>query len=478
MSRAPSSQGSRRSAATSALHAARHSPDAEGAKLRTLLSAIRELSGEIELDVLLKRAMAVCTRLADADRSSLFLYDRERNELWSKIAQGLDTLELRFPAGEGLAGQCAKGARAINVDDAYQDEHFNREFDRKTGYRTRSVLCVPMLDAHGGVLGVIQVLNKSGGETFTTTDEEFLQTLGSHVAAFIENAQLYESIERLFESVVRATSTAIDERDPATAGHTRRVARYALNLARAAHEAGLAEFTRERLKQLRYAALLHDVGKIGVRESVLMKKNRLTTDRMELVAERLRRVALGKRLAGSLDETVEFLRRANSCGFLQDEDLKRVRELADEGLVTPEECGHLSVRRGNLTPDEWDDMKSHTDRSLNILSKIPWPEKLAAVPRIAHRHHEKLDGSGYPRGLHEKDIGTDARILEVVDIYDALTARDRPYKPAMPHAKACAILKEEAAAGKLDADLVDLFVKRRLHEVDLGTGTRIISQAG
>ncbi len=422
--------------------------------------------------------MAVCTRLADADRSSLFLYDRARNELWSKIAQGLDTLELRFPAGEGLAGECARRAEVINVPDAYEDERFNRAFDEKTGYRTRSVLCVPMKDAHGHVLGVIQVLNKSGGGSFTETDEEFLGTLGSHIAAFVENAQLYESIEKLFESFVRSTSTAIDERDPATAGHTKRVARYAANLARASHEAGLARFTRERLKQLRYAALLHDVGKIGVREAVLMKRNKLSDDRMELIAERLRRVALERDELGPLDGTVEFLRRVNASGFMNDEDLEEVRRLAAEELVTPEEAERLSVRRGNLTPEEWRDMKSHTDRSLNILSKIPWTEELAHVPTIAHRHHEKLDGSGYPGGLGGDEIDIDSRILEVADIYDALTARDRPYKPAMPHGRACDILKEEAGAGKLDARLVDLFIERRLHETELGGDTRILSQAG
>jgi hypothetical protein len=199
---------------------------------------------------------------------------------------------------------------------------------------------------------------------------------------------------------------------------------------------------------------------------------------MESVAERLKRVALERGEAGSLDETVEFLRRVNAAGFTSDEDLDRVKTLAAEGLVTPEECRHLSVRRGNLTPEEWRDMKSHTDRSLNILSKISWPEELAEVPEIAHRHHEKLDGSGYPGGLSKEDIDIDARILEVADIYDALTARDRPYKPAVPHEKTCGILREEAAAGKLDDRLVELFIGRGLHEIELGRDTRIVSQAG
>lgn len=447
-------------------------------RLRELLAAIKELSGELELDVLLTRAMEVCTRLARADRSSLFIYDRGKDELWSKVAQGLDTLEIRFPAAKGLAGVCAREGRTVNVPDAYADECFNREFDLKTGYRTRSVLCVPMKDARGRVLGVIQALNRAGGRPFDAEDEELLSALGAHIAAFVENAQLYESIERLFEAFVRSSSTAIDERDPATAGHSRRVAKYAINLARAAHAEGLAEFTRARLRQLRYAALLHDFGKIGVRESVLAKRNKLSDDRLEAISERMRRLALERGDAPGLERALELVRRANSPSPLSDADAAGIRELREQGLLTPQEAEALSVRRGNLTPAEWQDMKSHAERSRNILSKIPWPEELARVPEIAYLHHEKLDGSGYPEGLSGDAIGIDARILEVADIYDALTAQDRPYKPALPHEKARAIMEEDASAGRLDASLVRLFFERELHAVDLTGDTQVVVQAG
>jgi HD-GYP domain-containing protein (c-di-GMP phosphodiesterase class II) len=453
-----------------------------------LLEAVRELSGELELDVLLSRAMDVSTSLVKADRSSLFLYDRPKDELWSKIAQGLDTLVLRFPASKGLAGHAARTGEIVRVPDAYEDPRFNREFDEKTGYRTRAVLCVPMTESRGHhVLGVIQVLNKQGGDSarpedrragFSSADEELLLALGSYLAPLIETAQLHESIERLFDSFARASTTAIDERDPATAGHTKRVAKYAVHLARAAHQAGLAEFTRARLKQLGYAALLHDFGKIGVRESVLTKRNKLSDDRLLLVEERMRRSAMERGDSSWLDEALELVRRANVPGRITDEDVKAIEALAREGLLTPSEVENLSVRRGNLTEAEWKDMKSHADGTLDILSKIPWPEELSRVPEIAHRHHEKLDGSGYPKGLKEQEIDLDARILEVADIYDALTAQDRPYKPAIPHDRARAIMKEEVAAGKLDGRLVELFFEKDVHRIDLSQETVVFERAG
>jgi len=445
-------------------------------EMRTLLEAISELSGELELDVLLARAMDVSTRLVEADRSSLFIYDRERDELWSKVAQGIDTHSLRFPAAKGLAGATAHSGEIVNVADAYEDERFNPEFDRSTGYTTRSVLCVPMKDARGRVLGVIQVLNRSGGKPFGPGDEQMLSALGSHVAVFVENARLHESIAALFESFVRSATTAIEERDPATSGHSRRVAKYALRLARALHEEGVSVFTRTRMRQLRYAALLHDFGKIGVRESVLTKRNKLTDEGLELIAERFRRMELeGTDI--DLDAALELVRKMNVPGRVADEDLEQLRALEEGEALAPREAACLSVARGNLTPAEWEDMQSHADRSLHILTEMPWPAEYGRVPEIAHRHHEKLDGSGYPKGLSGDEIDLDARILGVVDIYDALTAEDRPYKPAMPHERAREILLAEAEAGHLDSRLVRLFLEKALHETQVAGDTQALLHA-
>ncbi len=441
-----------------------------------LLEAISELSGELELDLLLGRAMDVSTRLIEADRSSLFIYDQERDELWSKVAQGIDTLVLRFPAAKGLAGAAAHSGEIVNVPDAYGDDRFNPEFDRATGYTTSSVLCVPMKDVKGRVLGVIQVLNRVGGGPFGPRDEEMLAALGSHVAVFIENAQLHESIETLFASFVRSASTAIEERDPTTSGHSKRVAKYALKLARTVHQEKVSVFTRARMRQLRYAALLHDFGKIGVRESVLTKRNKLTDEGVELITERFRRMEL-EGTDADLEAALELVKRANVPGRLSDEDVAGLRALGEAGALTAREVECLSVARGNLTPAEWDDMRSHAGRSLHILAEMPWPEDYARVPEIAHRHHEKLDGSGYPSGLTGDDIDLDARILGIADIYDALTAEDRSYKPAIPHDRAREILLGDAEAGRLDMGLVRLFLEKALNEAEAAGDTQALLHA-
>ncbi len=451
---------------------------AENTRLWALLAAIREFASEIRLDHLMERTMTLAAPLVEADRVSLFMYDRERDELWSRIAQGLDSLEIRMPAGQGLAGSCARSGESLNVADAYEDERFNREVDGRTGYRTRSVLCVPVKDPHGSVMAVMQALNRKDGGAFTDDDERLLGTLAANLSAALENALLYERVEKLFEGFVRASSSAIDERDPTTAGHSRRVAKYAINLARAAHDAGLTAFTRPRLRQLRYAALLHDFGKIGVRESVLNKSTKLAPDRLALVEERLRRMAAATGDAGRFDAVMEFVRRVNASGFLADEDAGKVADLEREGLITPAEAMNLSVRRGNLTEEEWRDMKGHVVHGRHFLAEIPWTDELGLVPEIAHCHHEKLDGTGYPRGLCAESIDVDARILEVADIYDALTARDRPYKPAIPHEKARSIVEDMVAKGELDRELVRLFFEHDLHKVDLTPETQVITRAG
>jgi response regulator RpfG family c-di-GMP phosphodiesterase len=181
---------------------------------------------------------------------------------------------------------------------------------------------------------------------------------------------------------------------------------------------------------------------------------------------------------GDLDELIEFIKRANRAGFIPDEDVARVKELGEQGLLNEHEVDCLSIQKGNLTREEWIDMRSHAERSLHILSKIPWPEELDRVPEIAYRHHEKLDGTGYPKGLRAQEIDMDARILEVADIYDALTAQDRPYKPAMPHEKARKILFGDAEAGKLDKSLVELFFERDLHDIELTGDTQVLTQVG
>lgn len=452
----------------------------ERARLRKTMEVLRDISVEMDLDILLAIIMEQATEVASADRSSLFLYDDATDELYSLIAQGLDTSEIRFPAGRGLAGYVVRTGRTLNIADAYDDPRFNREWDDRTGYRTRSVLAVPMRTPQGKVTGVLQVLNKQGASVFGPEDEETLGALATNAAVFVENARLHERIEQLFEAFVRVSISCIDERDPATSGHSARVAAYTVNLARLVHEdqsprfAGV-RFTRDELRELRYAGLLHDYGKIGVRESVLCKANKLTDVGLGLVLTRLEREMLASRLTapdggsttaeapperlGRLQEYRELVCRVNVPGTLAARDGALLDRMLEERLLTAEEHEALSVRSGNLTRAEWEDMRSHVGRSYEILRQMPWPESLARLPEISYCHHEKLDGSGYPRGLQGDAIQLAARLLCVADIYDAITASDRPYKKAMEPEEAFAVLREEAGRNRLDPDLVTLFIE-------------------
>lgn len=454
-------------------------PGAENTRLRAVIAAMRELSGEVELDHLMERSAELAAPLVNADRVSLFMYDRERDELWARIPEGLTSLEIRMPAARGLAGSCARSGEVVNVPDAYADPRFNPEVDRRTGYRTRSVLCVPARD-RGEVVAVMQALNRTGeggGGAFSDADAGLLETIAGAVAVALTNALLHERVELLLEGFLRASSRAIEGRDPTTAGHSRRVASYAVSLARACHDAGVCGFTRARLKQLRYAALLHDVGKIGVRERVLNKSGKLSAEGLALVRERLRRLAIERPGEVLPDEAAALVGRVSASGFLADEDAEAVRGLERAGLITKDEARNLLVRRGNLTEDEWSDMRGHVLHGRRFLDEIPWTQDLRRVPEIAQMHHEKLDGSGYPLGLCGPDIDTDARILEIADIYDALTARDRPYKPAVPHERARGIVEDMASKGELDGRLVRLFFEKEAHAAGDGSGTRVVAEA-
>jgi HD-GYP domain-containing protein (c-di-GMP phosphodiesterase class II) len=489
----------------------------EAEKLSLLLEMTTLFSTVKELDTLISLVADHTTRIMACERSSVFLLDHARQELFSLVAQGLDVKELRFSSKSGIAGFVAREGVMLNIPDAYQDSRFNQEIDKTTGFRTVSILCAPMRDRRGNVLGVVQCLNKcatgsswaaranansappTGSPTaaratqpFAREDELLLSAVASQAAFYLENTALHRKMDQLFESFVEAISQSIDDRDPCTSGHSRRVMQYALRLARAVHESNAAPFgdlnyTRDRLRQLRYAALLHDVGKIGVRECVLSKASKLSPLNIETMRQRLTvlreksradwlaecierspadlRSEVGalfsqkyKPLCEQIDVALKAVEGANVAGFLPDPAEESLRKLLKDGWIDEFEYKNLAVRRGNLTDDEWVDMRSHVTKSYRLLQQIPWPDELKDLAEIAYGHHEKRDGSGYPRKLKDAAIHFDSQILTVADIYDALTASDRPYKKAIPFEKAKAILlQEEAAKGKIMPELVDLF---------------------
>jgi HD-GYP domain-containing protein (c-di-GMP phosphodiesterase class II) len=458
-------------------------------KLQSVLEVAKALTAERHLDRLLALVVDAGATVAEADRCTLFVADRDRGELWSKVAHG--AREIRVPLGAGIAGAVASSGAPIRIDDAYADPRFNQSVDHETGYRTRSILAVPMRNTKGEVVGVLQALNRRDGP-FTAEDEELLGALAGPAASAIENAVLNEEIERLFEGFVQASVLAIEQRDPTTAGHSARVALLTCGLARAVEKAPPPEwrgvaFDAAALQQLRYAALLHDFGKVGVRENVLVKADKLHPHELELVRARfelarasLENARLRARLEGrpdadlaeqarELEALLEVVVAANRPTVLPAEASARLREAAartfvdlrgeSRPLLTTFELSCLSIPKGSLSDAERKEIEAHVSHTYRFLSQIPWTRALRRVPEIAYGHHEKLDGRGYPRGVPPEAIAVETRMMTIADVFDALTASDRPYKRAMPADKALDILRDETRRGQVDAALLGVFVE-------------------
>ena len=476
-------------------------------KLTGLLDVAKAMTAERDLDSLLALILNEAVRVVGADRCTLWIVDRDREEIWTKVAQGLgDDQKIRIPIGVGIAGSVAASGTITNIPDAYADPRFNRQVDKDTGYRTRNILAVPMRYTTGEVTGVLQALNKLHEPHFTPEDEELLMALGANAAAAIENAILYEEIDQLFEGFVKASVIAIESRDPTTSGHSERVALLTLGIAESAEKLDAGpyadlHFTREDMREIRYAALLHDFGKVGVREHVLTKAKKLYGGELEVIETRFRAlyaqreaahyrrmletIRTGGELPESLDitlerdlseltEYLEFVRHCNQPTVLESGGFEKLREVARltftdiNGRPSPIlgdlELERLSIPRGTLDQKERLEIESHVTHTFRFLAQIPWTRELRRVPEIAYAHHEKLDGAGYPRQLQADQIPIQSRMMTIADIYDALTASDRPYKKAVPHEKAMDILGFEAKANRLDRVLLDVFTEAKVHE--------------
>ncbi len=493
-------------------------PDLEQArrradKLSAILEVAKAMAAAHSLDALLPLILREAARVVEADRCSLFIVDRQRNELWSRVAQGAKQ-EIRVPLGQGLAGSVGQTGEVVNLRDAYDDPRFQRDWDAKTNYRTRSVLCVPMRDTRGDITGVIQALNAESGD-FDDEDVELLMALGGQAAQAIENAMLHEEINRLFEGFVQASVMAIESRDPTTAGHSSRVAALTVSLAQATEQSSGEHrdlrFSTEQIQEIRYASLLHDFGKIGVREPVLVKAEKLYPHELEVLKQRFELARKDRQLASwarrldavrlrgerefdsieqeenerlarelaELDGALEFVLQSNRPTVLAQggfERLTGISELAfndsrdrPQMLLSPAEVQVLSIPRGSLSATERKEIESHVTHTFRFLSQIPWTRTLRRVPEIAYAHHEKLDGKGYPRAVPGPQIPVQARMMAISDIYDALTASDRPYKKAVPHELALDILKKESEGGQLDRELFRIFVEAEVPKRALKT---------
>lgn len=460
-------------------------------QFRTVSDIGLGLASRLDPVELLPDILTAARRLTRSEAGTLYV--REGDALVFAVTQN-DRLEreghraadlpsIRLPLdASSLAGLAATERRTLNIEDASKHPSFSKASRARFGYEVVSMLVVPMVDHRGDVLGVLQLLNRqgdAGGPVPYTEGEAYLTSvLASHAASALEIARLHAELNEVFEALVRYTTAAIDARDPCTAGHSARVGAYARLLAEE-----LGGFSRQELREIRIAGIFHDVGKIGVRECVLTKRNRLDDDAMakvELRFEAAAEAALGEALADGGDARaaaerararreklaadLEFLRRAAVPQPLTAEDVERLGRIRDDAysdwrgrrvpLLVEAEHASLSVRRGNLTEAERREIESHVTHSYHFLRQMPFPKDLARVPELAYSHHEKLDGSGYPRGLKGDEIPLAGRILSVVDVFDALTAEDRPYKRPIPAPRAVEILEHETAAGAWDAEVV------------------------
>ncbi|MHB8689088.1 MAG: HD domain-containing phosphohydrolase [Candidatus Dormibacteraceae bacterium] len=418
----------------------------------------------------------------------------------------------------------SKGAPQI-YDDAYNPPPGKpvggKSFDAQFGYRTKSMLTVPMRNYNQEVVGAVQLINaKRRFETRLTSanvdsevvsfhpdDVEMIESIASQAAVALDNKNLLDSIQALFDGFVQASVTAIEQRDPSTAGHSGRVEALTTSLARAVTGMGAGKFrdvnlTEDQFKELRYACLLHDFGKVGVREHILIKAKKLMPGQLEVIqsrfefversvqvkyaTEKLEAMRAGRGSATVLSEIDKRLEEelaqlktwmqsiavANEPSVLPEDKASMLEFLSQQTyydmsgaphpMLDPQEFRFLSIRKGTLDKEERLEMESHVTHSFHFLRKIPWTPVMRGIPEIAYGHHEKLDGTGYPRRLSGDQIPIQARMMTISDIFDALTAQDRPYKRAVPVTAALEILHSEANDGKLDKDLLDVFISKEI----------------
>jgi HD-GYP domain-containing protein (c-di-GMP phosphodiesterase class II) len=507
-------------------------------ELGELVEIARAISTEREIDKLLGLILEKSRFITGADAGSLYVVEGDdpdplRRSLRFKLTQNesvaFDWREFNIPiSARSMSGYVALHRTSLNIADVYDlpprsPYSFDPSFDAKIGYRTRSMLCAPLLARNGDAIGVIQLINKkrdverkltsptdfeSQVLAFDERSEELLMTLASQAGIALENAILYAEINRMLEGFVRASVEAIEQRDPATSGHSRRVADLTVGLARAVERVEVGpyasvRFSADDLRELEYASLLHDFGKIGVREEVLVKAKKLFTHELEVIrlrfdfairsaeADTLRRklhvIERGGALADAafLDEElasrVQEIESAfaaivasNEPTVLKGGEFARIEAIARETytsvrgdacpLLTSVEVKSLSVARGSLTPGELDEIRRHVVHTHEFLGQIPWGKQFRRVPQIAGAHHERLNGTGYPNRLRAEEIPVQSKMMSITDIFDALTASDRPYKKAVPIPKALDILGLEVKDQHIDADLLEVFIAARVWE--------------
>ncbi|NOZ03024.1 MAG: GAF domain-containing protein [FCB group bacterium] len=500
------------------------------------------LSREKDMDKLLEMILLEAKRIANADGGTLYMMTDDKRLRFAIMMTdslnfhmgGTSGKEIPFypvrlyqedgsPNKSMIAAYVGLTGKTVNIEDAYTAEGFDfsgtKMFDKKTGYRSKSFLTVPLKDHQDEIIGVLQLLNAKDpktGETISFSKEvqQLVEGLASQAAVAITNKNLMRELQVLFESFIKLIASAIDAKSPYTGGHCERVPIITLMLAEAVNrvdEGPLADvhFTEEEMYELKIAAWLHDCGKVTTPEYVVDKATKLETiyDRIHTVTTRFevlkrdeeikylkrklkllsdttlndadRQVAL-KQLKrkyrakiAQLDNDMAFLEETNIGGEFMSEDKKRrVEKIAKyrwkengewKPFLTDNEVYNLNINRGTLTHEERKIINNHIVETIHMLTKLPYPKNLQNVPEFAGGHHERLDGTGYPKGLTRNEMSIQARIMAIADIFEALTARDRPYKKGKTLSQAMRILGFMKNDAHIDPDLFEVFVKEKIY---------------
>jgi len=499
------------------------------------------LSAEKNIDRLLEMIVDEAQDFTCADGGTLYIMSDDESALHFAIVQNRTlkthmggtggkitwpSVILKNPDGSpnfaNVSAYAAISGQVVNIPDVYDAEGFNfqgtRKFDADTGYRSKSMLVVPMRNHENDTIGVLQLLNAQEPLTgkvinFSNECQQMTESLASQAAVALSNTRLIHDLENLLESFISSIASAIDEKSPYTGGHVQRVAKLSLTIAEKINnmtEGPYADvcFDEHPMKELRTAAWLHDIGKITTPEYVVDKATKLETiyDRIETLKTRFEVIkrdhelkVLEDRLArhyahsdesGSetsgmetdgkndefsrkLEEDINFLVNANTGGeFMADEMIEKVKEIASRKwmydgdecpMLTENEVYNLTIRRGTLTTEERDIINNHAKVTHKMLSQLPFPKKLKNVPLYAAAHHENINGTGYPFGLKGDEISLQSRILALADIFEALTAKDRPYKKGKTLSEALDIMSFMVKDGHIDKDLFELFIREKIY---------------
>ncbi len=488
------------------------------------------LSSELNLDVLLEKALYSARRLTRANAGTLYIYENDtlvfkilHNEQLGVYQGGTTGTEVSLPPVSmnplNVSARAALEKKTFRIADVYDSREFDfsgpRIYDKETGYRSQSMLVVPMLNHKQEVLGVLQLINAQDPETgavveFSDEAVGLTQAFASQAGVAISNASLIKETQNLLDAVITVLATSIDQKSPYTGNHVQRVAEFNQYIAEVINnktDGPFADvhFPPEELETIRMAGWLHDVGKVTTPEWIMDKATKLQEvfDRIALIEQRFATIARGvenraltqkieliqsgaapealqaidektKTELQALEDDLAFIRGCNSPReFLPDDRVERLRAIAAQTYewngqtlprLTESELENLSVRKGSLTDTQFNIMRRHVVLTRRLLRQVPFPKRLENVPLYASHHHEKLNGRGYPDGLTAEDLPLPSRILAVADIYEALSAKDRPYKKAFSKEKMLEILTAAANHGEIDADIARLLVEDKIHE--------------